>query len=114
VGRRHGLRLGRARTHHVRELIRPDDLIVAVCDNAHEELIARPPAPAGVPQQPGDGPGPGRSWLHWAVSDPVRIDTDGAFEAAYTDLSHRIDRLAGTLAAHDSAPEEAPDQGATS
>jgi ArsR family transcriptional regulator, arsenate/arsenite/antimonite-responsive transcriptional repressor / arsenate reductase (thioredoxin) len=31
------------------------------------------------------------------VPDPVRIDTDEAFETAYTDLTHRIDRLAAAL-----------------
>jgi protein-tyrosine-phosphatase/DNA-binding transcriptional ArsR family regulator len=112
VGRRHGLRLGRARTRHVGELIRPDDLIVAVCDNAHEELVARPPAPVDVRPGSADGLGPGRSWLHWAVPDPVRIDTDEAFEVAYTDLSHRIDRLAGTLSADPRAHDPALDEGA--
>lgn len=34
VGRRHGLALGRARTSHLGEVLRPDDLVVAVCDNA--------------------------------------------------------------------------------
>jgi protein-tyrosine-phosphatase/DNA-binding transcriptional ArsR family regulator len=114
VGRRHGLRLGRARTRYVGELIQLEDLIVAVCDNAHEELVACPPAPVHVPQEAGDGLGSGRSWLHWAVPDPVRIDTDEAFEAAYTDLSQRIDRLAGTLATDDTANDPVPDEGATS
>jgi hypothetical protein len=31
------------------------------------------------------------------VPDPVRVDTDDAFEAAYTDLADRIDRLAPVL-----------------
>jgi hypothetical protein len=35
------------------------------------------------------------------VPDPVRLGTDDAFEAAYTDLTHRIDRLAGALTGHD-------------
>jgi hypothetical protein len=26
--------------------------------------------------------------------DPIRVDTDAAFEAAYTELAQRIDRLA--------------------
>jgi ArsR family transcriptional regulator, arsenate/arsenite/antimonite-responsive transcriptional repressor / arsenate reductase (thioredoxin) len=93
IGRRHGLRLGRARTRHVAETLRPDDLIVTVCDNAHEELVARSP---GVVQA-GTARPPVRAGLHWAVPDPVRLDTDEAFEVAYTDLSHRIDRLATTL-----------------
>jgi len=46
--------------------------------------------------------GPARPRLHWSVPDPVRIDTDAAFEAAYTDLAGRIDRLAPTVTpAHD-------------
>jgi protein-tyrosine-phosphatase/DNA-binding transcriptional ArsR family regulator len=114
VGRRHGLRLGQARTHQLGELMRPDDLIVAVCDNAHEELVARPPTSAETPGQAGDGPGPGRSWLHWAVPDPVRTDTDEAFEAAYTDLSHCVDRLAGSFAADPMALDPAADEGASS
>ncbi len=105
VGRRHGLRLGRARTHRVTDTVRAGDLIVAVCDHAHEELVADPPGPPGADGPGTDGPGAGtiaapasgRTWLHWAVPDPVRVGTDEAFEAVYADLTHRIDRLAGAL-----------------
>jgi hypothetical protein len=31
------------------------------------------------------------------VPDPVRVNTDAAFEAAYTDLAERIDRFAPTV-----------------
>jgi protein-tyrosine-phosphatase/DNA-binding transcriptional ArsR family regulator len=92
AARRHGLRIGRARTHHVADTVQPDDLIVAVCDNAHEELAAGPALPAL------EGATIGRGWLHWAVPDPVRVDTDHAFETAYIDLAHRVDRLAGAMA----------------
>jgi protein-tyrosine-phosphatase/DNA-binding transcriptional ArsR family regulator len=92
VGRRHGLRLGRARTHRVADTVRPGDLVVAVCDNAHEELVAAAPAVDAASVG-----GTGRSWLHWAVPDPVRSGTDEAFETAYTDLAHRVERLAATL-----------------
>ncbi len=91
AARRHGLRIGRARTHHVADTVQVGDLIVAVCDNAHEELITGP-VPAVL-----DGAPTGRGWLHWAVPDPVRVDTDEAFDTAYTDLTHRVDRLAGAL-----------------
>jgi protein-tyrosine-phosphatase/DNA-binding transcriptional ArsR family regulator len=92
VARRHGLRLAPQRTRHVDDAVRPGDLVVAVCDNAHEELASTvQPAAAGADV-------PGRGWLHWAVPDPVRHDTDDAFETAYTDLTHRIDRLVRTLA----------------
>jgi ArsR family transcriptional regulator, arsenate/arsenite/antimonite-responsive transcriptional repressor / arsenate reductase (thioredoxin) len=80
VARRHGLSLDGARTADVADVIRRDDLVIAVCDNAHEHL----PAPAG-PR------------LHWSVPDPAPVDTDAAFEAAYTDIAGRIDRLAPVL-----------------
>lgn len=80
VARRHGLSLGRARPVHVAEVLRGDDLLIAVCDNAYECL---------------DVPADRR--LHWSVPDPALVDTDEAFEAAYTDLAGRIDRLAPTV-----------------
>ena len=57
-----------------------EDLVVAVCDNAYEQLRA--------------GPAPD---LHWSVPDPAPSDTDPAFEAAYTDLAGRVDRLAAAI-----------------
>jgi protein-tyrosine-phosphatase len=80
VGHRHGLPLGRARTAHVSDVLRPGDLVIAVCDNAYEQLGA-------------DG---GRR-LHWSVPDPAPADTDDAFEAAFTDIARRIGRLAPAL-----------------
>jgi protein-tyrosine-phosphatase len=78
VARRHGLNLSGARTADVADVIRRDDLVIAVCDNAHEDLAAQPR-------------------LHWSVPDPVLADTDAAFEAAYTDIAARVDRLAPAL-----------------
>ncbi|MDT5034477.1 MAG: hypothetical protein QOC94_4648 [Actinoplanes sp.] len=77
VAHRHGLRLDPAGTAHVGDVVHDGDLVIAVCDNAHEDLA-----------------GPARPDLHWSVPDPVRVDTDAAFEAAYTDLQGRIDRIA--------------------
>jgi protein-tyrosine-phosphatase len=79
VARRHGLTLHARRTAHVREVLREDDLVIAVCDNAHEHLPAQPRR------------------LHWSVPDPAPVDTDAAFEAAYTDIATRIDRVAPAL-----------------
>jgi hypothetical protein len=62
---------------HVDALLRPDDLVFAVCDNAHEELGAR---------------ASGR--LHWSVPDPVRVGTDDAFEHALALIEVRVSRLA--------------------
>lgn len=81
AGRRHGLRLGRARPVAVENVLRDGDLVVAVCDNAHEELD------------------PAQQRLHWAIPDPVPVDTDDAFETAYDDIARRVERLADTVAA---------------
>jgi protein-tyrosine-phosphatase/DNA-binding HxlR family transcriptional regulator len=81
VARRHGLTLEGTRPTQVAEVARRDDLVIAVCDNAHEQL----------------GGQPDRRRLHWSVPDPTRVDTDAAFGAAYVDLAGRIDRLASVL-----------------
>jgi ArsR family transcriptional regulator, arsenate/arsenite/antimonite-responsive transcriptional repressor / arsenate reductase (thioredoxin) len=78
VGRRHGLTLQIAATAHVRDVVRDTDLVIAVCDNAHENLA-------------------GRVRLHWSVPDPAPADTDAAFEAAFADIAARVDRLAPAL-----------------
>lgn len=75
VARRHGLRLAGARTAPVEAVVRPGDLVVAVCDSAYEELGAT------------------RERLHWSVPDPVRVGTDAAFEGAYQDVAERVGRL---------------------
>jgi protein-tyrosine-phosphatase/DNA-binding HxlR family transcriptional regulator len=80
VAHRHGLHLDPTRTSHVRDVVHDGDLVIAVCDSAHEDLT-----------------GPIRPRLHWSVPDPARADTDDAFEAAYTDLEGRIERLAPVL-----------------
>ncbi|WP_246365759.1 arsenate reductase/protein-tyrosine-phosphatase family protein [Kibdelosporangium persicum] len=75
TAKEHGLSLSRARTAHLQDVVRPDDLIVAVCDNAHEQLAHQ-------------------DRLHWSVPDPVRAGTDEAFEQAFRDLADRVNRLA--------------------
>jgi ArsR family transcriptional regulator, arsenate/arsenite/antimonite-responsive transcriptional repressor / arsenate reductase (thioredoxin) len=84
VARRHGL-LEPAGTAHIAHVVGDTDFVVAVCDNAYEDLTG--PGAAG----------PARPRLHWSVPDPVHVDTDAAFEAAYSDLAARIDRLAPAL-----------------
>lgn len=75
TARAHGLSLTRARPHHLDDVLRPDDLVVAVCDNAHEELDDH------------------ADRLHWSVPDPAAVGTEDAFDAAYRDLADRVDRL---------------------
>ncbi|MFC4533094.1 ArsR family transcriptional regulator [Sphaerisporangium dianthi] len=77
LARSHGLAIDPVRTTLLSDVVQPDDLVVAVCDDAHERL----------------GREAGRH-LHWSVPDPVRMDTDEAFDRAFRDISGRIDRLA--------------------
>jgi len=79
VARRHGLQLERARTSDVEDVVQPDDLVVAVCDSAYEELGAAPDR------------------LHWSVPDPVRVGTQAAFEQAYEEIEQRVGRLVGAV-----------------
>jgi protein-tyrosine-phosphatase len=79
TARRHGLALDPHRTAHVREVIQPTDLVVAVCDNAYEQL--RPQRPC----------------LHWSVPDPAPAGTDEAFEASFSEIETRIGRLADAV-----------------
>ena len=76
VADRHGLRIEPDRPAPLDDVVRDDDLIVAVCDNAHEELGHALPR------------------LHWSIPDPVPLDTDAAFERAYTDINRRVHHLA--------------------
>jgi protein-tyrosine-phosphatase len=87
AARRHGLELRRARTAHVRDVVRPGDFVVAVCDHAYEEL-----ADSGAQ-------------LHWSIADPARSRTDDAFERAFDALDERVDRLAGALESPDHSME---------
>jgi ArsR family transcriptional regulator, arsenate/arsenite/antimonite-responsive transcriptional repressor / arsenate reductase (thioredoxin) len=90
VARRHGLTVDPRRTAHVTDVVGRDDLVIAVCDNAHEHLAGQLASPAA-------------RRLHWSVPDPAPVDTDAAFEAAYADIAARIDRLAPAL-----TPRSAP------
>ncbi|OLT13326.1 ArsR family transcriptional regulator [Actinomadura sp. CNU-125] len=81
TARAHGLDLPAGGTAHVRDVLEPGDLVVAVCDNAHEHLDRR-------------SAGTSMDRLHWSVPDPVRADTDAAFEEALALIRHRVGRLA--------------------
>jgi protein-tyrosine-phosphatase/DNA-binding transcriptional ArsR family regulator len=89
AARRHGLRLRGARTSHLDQTARPGDLLVAVCDNAYEDL-----GPEGSADAIGT---PHGVRLHWSVPDPVRVDTDDAFDSACADITRRVGHLARTL-----------------
>jgi len=78
TARRHGLTLAEAQTRHVDEVLSPDDLVVAVCDQVHEEML--------------DG-----ARLHWSVPDPVRKAATEDFEAAFDNIVYRVGQLARAI-----------------
>ena len=77
---RHHLPLRRLRPRHIDEVQQHGDLVVTVCDMAHEELGQLPS-------------------VHWSVPDPVPAGDPGSFDAALADLRHRVERFAPQLAA---------------
>ncbi len=79
AARRHRLPLTHATPRHVDDVLHPEDVVITVCDSAHEEL----------------GAGPGR--LHWSVRDPARSGEDAAFDRAVDDLADRVSRLAPAI-----------------
>lgn len=81
VARRRGLDLGAARPVHRDELDATPDLVVSVCDRAHETTLDR-----DVPL------------LHWSVPDPAAGDRR-LFERTFDELDGRIRRLADALPA---------------
>ena len=54
------------------------DIIVTVCDRAHEDLQ-------------------GRDWAHWSIPDPVTQGTNRAFDTALQQLAARVHALAPQL-----------------
>ena len=77
---RHGLPLPRRRPRHITGVQHDGDLIVTVCDLAHEELG-------------------GLVAVHWSVPDPVPAGDPGSFDAALAELAQRVERFAPRLAA---------------
>lgn len=75
VARRHGVDLAEIPPRSLEQVAGEGDLMVTVCDSAHEEL-------AGL----GD--------VHWSVPDPLRLGTEEAFEKAFGDIAGRIGDLA--------------------
>jgi protein-tyrosine-phosphatase/DNA-binding HxlR family transcriptional regulator len=79
AARRRRVALAPSTPRHVTDVLRPDDVVITVCDSAHEEL----------------GAGPDR--LHWSIPDPARSGADAAFDRAVEELTDRITRLAPAI-----------------
>lgn len=73
---RAGLDVADAIPQHVGAIGPLPELVVTVCDRAHEELK---PAP---------------DWLHWSIPDPAESSDPNVFDAVVNELSRRIDRIA--------------------
>ena len=76
---RHGLALPDVAPQLFDRVQHAGDLVITVCDRAHEELG-------------------GLGWAHWSVPDPAPDGTKPAFDAAYDDLASRVAALAPRLA----------------
>jgi protein-tyrosine-phosphatase len=71
AARRVGLDLSAA-TPRLLDTPDPGQLVVTVCDRAHEELDVQ------------------ADWRHWSLADPVEVGTDAAFDLTITQLDQRI------------------------
>ena len=80
AARRHQLPLPRRRPRHISGTREDGDLVITVCDLAHEELGEL-------------------AALHWSVPDPVPSGDAGSFDTALDELSQRVGQLAPRLAA---------------
>ena len=77
IGRRHGLDLSSARPRLAAEVLNGDELVIAVCDRAYEDLDNQP--------------------LHWSIPDPALAENIAAFEGAFDEITGRITRLAASF-----------------
>jgi protein-tyrosine-phosphatase len=81
VARRHGLGLEHAVPIKIQDMLGGgDQLVVAVCDNAHEELSPDLPR------------------IHWSIPDPVRRGGQTSFEDAYVQINDRVRHLSAIQA----------------
>jgi ArsR family transcriptional regulator, arsenate/arsenite/antimonite-responsive transcriptional repressor / arsenate reductase (thioredoxin) len=72
AAQRAGLRLGSTGPQALATLKRRPDLVITVCDQAHEALDA--------PER----------WWHWSIPDPVPVGTRAAFDTTVAELRDRI------------------------
>ena len=80
VAKRRSLKLVGSKPNLLSDVAAAGDYVIAVCDNAYEELGAA-------------------VTLHWSVPDPVAQGDNAAFDVAYAELDRRITNLAPHLIA---------------
>jgi ArsR family transcriptional regulator, arsenate/arsenite/antimonite-responsive transcriptional repressor / arsenate reductase (thioredoxin) len=79
AARRHQVALTTTRPRRLDEVFRTGDMVITVCDQAHEELAGHPPGP------------------HWSIPDPARAGTTAAFDTALSQLTERVTRVAPAI-----------------
>jgi protein-tyrosine-phosphatase/DNA-binding HxlR family transcriptional regulator len=77
---RHQLPLPRRHPRHINGVREDGDLVITVCDMAHEELSEL-------------------AALHWSVPDPVPAGDPGSFDTALDEMGRRVRQLAPRLVA---------------
>ena len=75
---RAGLDLGQAVPRSIAEVSDIPDLLITVCDRAHEELALKSPATVS---------------LHWSIPDPAEQGVPAAFDATVESLTTRVSAL---------------------
>jgi len=80
AAKRAGLDLSGSIPRTLDEVGKIPNLVITVCDQAHEELTEKD------------------TWLHWSVADPVVDGTRTAFDATLAELRERIGVLVGESA----------------
>ena len=78
AARRHRLPMPPASPVELSSVLRTGDLVVSVCDKAHEELH-------------------GLDQIHWSVPDPVPVGTAAAYDDVVHDLGDRVHTLAARM-----------------
>lgn len=72
---RAGIDLGDIRPVHISEIADRPNLVITVCDRAHEELRDK------------------ENWLHWSIPDPVPEGTPTAFDRTISELKTWIEAV---------------------
>ena len=90
---RAGLDLREARTRSIEEVTERPDVVVTVCDVAHEELRALE----------GDA-----AVLHWSIPDPAAMRSSSAYDDALEQIVSRVETLAPRVHAMSGARRRSP------
>lgn len=77
AAKRAGVNIENKSPQSIEAVLRPDDVVVSVCDSVNEHL-----------------PQLDQTHIHWSIPDPSRIDTDAAFDATLNEIANRLDSLA--------------------